>query len=90
VKTASAIILAGGNGERLRPLTRRLVASRTRDSSPMIFRAMSWKGIPSGSRCFRSPAPPGRTWATPCGRSPQARWSSVSSDAGARGTTAFR
>ena len=59
-------------------------ASRTRDSSPVIFRAMSWSGIPSGSRCSRSRAPPGRIWATLRGRSPHARSSSVRSDGGAR------
>ena len=108
MKTASAIILAGGNGERLRtvapggagailpsdhyvddaaafmarvegvpstlpPGKAKPPASRTRASSPLISRAMSWSGVPSGSRCFRSPGLPRRTWATPRARVTRAR-----------------
>ncbi|PYO18686.1 MAG: hypothetical protein DMD88_17160, partial [Candidatus Rokuibacteriota bacterium] len=64
--------------------------SRTRASSPLISRAMSWSRVPSGSRCFRSPGPRRRTWATPRALASHARASGVSSDCGARGTTAFR
>ncbi len=46
MKTASAIILAGGNGERLRPLTRRLFGDAPTPATRSFSRAL--EGMRSG------------------------------------------